>query len=832
MNLHMVKVKGFIPHIIAVVLFLIISYSYFSPLLEGKRIQQSDITHFKGMSKEVRDYRAETGEEALWTNRLFSGMPAYYVGTKYENNHTTFLEKFFMLGKAPASFLFLYLIGFYIALLLFRVNPWLSIVGAIAFGFSSYFFIIIAAGHNTKAMAIGYMAPIIASIIHTYRDKRWSGLILTGVFLALQIESKHPQITYYTLITIILFGFFELYNFWKSKQPIRFVKITLLLFIPVLLAVGSNMANLWTTYEYSDHSMRGQSELERNQENQTKGLDKDYATKWSYGIDETLTLLIPNYAGGSSQGELSEDSETYQTLINNNVPKRRAQQLIKRLPLYHGDQPFTSGPVYVGALVLFLFVFSLFILRGPLKWWILTATLLSVILAWGNNFMVVTEFFLDHVPGYNKFRTVSMTLVIAEFAIPLLAILGLKKLFNEEIEKQQFINALKYSLYILGGLCLLLILAPGIFQNFTGPSDARLPAWLAETLRDDRKSLLRQDALRSLIFILLGAAVLAGFYFKKLKQIYAIGLLGVLILIDMWNVNKRYLNEDNFASKQQVQNPYQKSKADQMILQDPAKYYRVLNLAVNTFNDASTSYFHNSIGGYHGAKMQRYQEMIDYHIQPEMQQIMSHLKNQKNPRGLDSVLNKLEVLNMLNTKYIIYNKKSAPLRNAHALGNAWFVNDYRLVPDAEAEINALDQFDPYKTAIVDQDFSDFVGEKNFQKDTAGHIRLTQYGPKHLKYDYKASQQQLVVFSDIYYPHGWNLLIDGKKTDKLFRANYILRAAVLPPGEHTIEMKFEPRSYTMGNNISNYSSIILLALFTLWIGYEFYQSIKPQKINKN
>ena len=815
------RFRKLIPHIVAIIIFIGLSYSYFSPLLEGKDIQQSDITHFKGMSKEVRDYRAETGEEALWTNRLFGGMPAYFAGTKFKNNHSTFLNKLLRLGQKPASFLFLYLIGFYIALLLFRVNPWLSIVGAIAFAFSSYFFIIIAAGHNTKAIAIGYMAPIIASIIHTYRGRLWTGLILTGIFLSLQIQAKHPQITYYTLITIILFGLFELYSFWKTKQPIRFVKLTLFLFIPVLLAVGSNMANLWTTYEYSDYSMRGQSELERNQENKTKGLDKDYATRWSYGIDETLTLLIPNYAGGSSHGSLSEESETFKTLINNNVPRQRAEQLIKNLPLYHGDQPFTSGPVYVGALVLFLAVFSLFILRGPLKWWLITATLLSIILAWGNNLMVVTDFFLDYVPLYNKFRTVSMTLVIAEFTIPLLAILGLKKLLEGKVDKPLFIKSLKYSLYIVGGLSLLLILAPGIFQNFGGPSDSRLPGWLAETLRDDRRSLLRQDAFRSLVFILLGAGVLAGFYFRKLKQSYTIALIGLLILIDMWNVNKRYLNDDNFASKQQVQNPYQKSKADQMILQDPARNFRVLNLAVNTFNDASTSYFHNSIGGYHGAKLQRYQEMIDYHIQPEMQSIMNTLNKESAGTQIDSVLQKLEVLNMLNTKYIIYNKQAAPIQNPHALGNAWFVDQYRMVPDAEAEINALDGFDPSQTAIIDQDFSQRIGDRSFSRDTSARIQLTEYSPNRLQYEYSASEEQLAVFSEVYYPEGWHMYIDGEEAN-LFRANYILRAALLPAGQHQVEMKFEPRSYYAGTTISNYSSMLLMILLLLWAGYEIYR----------
>jgi hypothetical protein len=814
--------KKLLPHLIAIVVFIVLSYSYFSPMLEGEEIKQSDITHFKGMSKEVKDYREKTGEEALWTNRMFGGMPAYYIGTKYQNNHTTVVNKILSIGEKPANFLFLYLIGFYIALLLLRINPWLSIVGALAFGFSSYFFIIIAAGHNTKALTIGYMPVIIAGIIHAYRKSILLGAILTGLFLSLQIEAKHPQITYYTAITVILYGLFELYSFWKSEKPVRFFKITLFLLIAVFLAAGSNMANLWTTYEYSKYSMRGESELERNKANKTTGLDKDYATKWSYGIDETITLLIPNYKGGSSRGELSTDSETYKTLKRNNVPEGRARQFVKNVPLYHGDQPFTSGAVYVGALVLFLFIFSLFLIKGPLKYWVLTVSLLAVMLSWGNNFMALTNFFMHYIPGYNKFRSVSMILVIVEFTVPLFAFIGLRQFFNNPPAKQQFNKALKNTIYILGGICLLFILFPGIFQNFTGNSDGQLPAWLSGAIREDRQALVRQDAFRSLIFILIGAAILWAYFNKKLKYSYTLVLLAVFILIDMWPINKRYLNDDNFTSPQEVKNPYKKSRADQIILQDQSKYYRVLNLAVNTFNDASTSYFHNSIGGYHGAKMQRYQEMIEYHIQDEMKNIIQTLKGKKvNRAKFEEVLKKQEVLNMLNTKYIIYNKQKAPIVNKFHLGNAWFVDSVSIVPDAEAEINALNNFDPSKTAIVDKDFKEYLTFDNLIKDTSGTIQLTQYEPNHLKYDYQAKRKQLVVFSDIYYPKGWKLLIDGKEAD-LFRANYVLRAAVIPGGSHKIEMKFEPKSYFMGSKISNYSSLALLILFVLVIGYEIYR----------
>ncbi|MGM0498341.1 MAG: YfhO family protein, partial [Bacteroidota bacterium] len=814
-----------IPHVIALVLFIIISYTYFTPLLEGKSIKQSDIDQYKGNSKELKEHREKTGEEALWTNRLFGGMPAYFIGTTFENNYVKKIDSLFKIGSRPASFLILYLLGFYVALLLMGVNPWLSLIGAFAYAFSSYFFIIIAAGHNTKAIAIAYMAPLIASIIYTYRRKLYLGLALTGIFLALIIKANHPQITYYAGITVIIYAIFEFFRALKEKQITRFVKISLLLLLPLVLAVGSNMGRLWTTLEYNEFSMRGESELEQDQNNQTSGLDKDYATKWSYGIDETFTLLIPNYKGGSSQGELSNESNTYKALKKNNVPTGRAKQFVKNAPLYHGNQPFTSGPVYVGALVFFLFVFSLYIVKGPIKWWVIAASVLAVMLAWGNNFMPLTNFFMEYVPGYNKFRAVSTTLVVVEFTVPLFAFLGLKQFFDNKISKEHFLKALKNSVYILGGICLLFILMPGIFQDFAGNSDGQLPGWLSEPLREDRKSLLRQDAFRSLIFILMGAGVLWAFYYKKLKYKYVIGLLGILILIDMWPVNKRYLNDENFASKQEVKNPFPKSQADQYILQDNEQYFRVLNVTVDIFNDASTSYYHNSIGGYHGAKLQRYQDMIEYHIQNEIQNVSKTLEGDNARQHLDQTLKDQEVLNMLNMKYIIYRKDARPIRNQHRLGNAWFVDDYELVPGAMDEIKALNDFDPAKTAIIDQRFEDELKEvKQLTKDTSGHISLTHYEPNHLKYEYQADSKQLAVFSEVYYPKGWKIFIDGEETE-LFRANYILRAATIPAGEHEIEMKFKPKSYYMGEKVSGYSSIILILFLIGVIGFEGYRWYK-------
>ncbi|MFW6095608.1 MAG: YfhO family protein [Bacteroidota bacterium] len=819
--------KELSPHIAAVLLFIAISYMYFTPLLEGKRIQQSDTQQFRGMAKELKDYREEKGEEALWTNRLFSGMPSFLISTSYDN-YIKPIHKSLMVGQRPASMVFLFMLSFYIALILLGVNPWLSIVGAFAYAFSSYFFIIIAAGHNTKAIAIAYMAPLIASIFYAYRKKLLLGMALTALFLSLMIRANHPQISYYALITVIIFGIFELERAIRTKTVNHFIKVTLLLLIPLLLAVSTNTGKLWSTWEYGKYSMRGESELKQENKKSGSGLDIEYATRWSYGIDETFTLLIPNYAGGASQGELSKESNTYKALQKQNVPPAQISQITKNAPLYHGDQPFTEGPVYLGALIVFLFVFSLYLVKGPVKWWILTASILAVLLAWGHNFMPLTKFFMDYVPGYDKFRTVSTTLMIVEFAVPLFAFIGLKKFIKEQPGKEKFLKILKNSVFIVGGICLFFILFPGIFQNFTGPSDGQFPGWLTEALIEDRKAILRQDAFRSLIFVLIGAGILLGYYFKKLKFTYTVLLLGLFILIDMWPVNKRYLNNDNFTSKKSVENPFPKSNADKYILQDNEQNFRVLNLTVDIFNDAGTSYHHNSIGGYHGAKLQRYQDMIENHIQSDIQNLSETLQGD-NPRDeLDKALQKQDILNMLNMKYVIYNKNSRPIENPYRNGNAWFVDDFKVVPDARNEIETLNEIDPKHTAIIHREFEEKTEELSAVKpDTTGRIKLTNYEPNHLKYEYQSDSKQLAVFSEVYYPKGWKLFVDGEETD-ILRANYILRAAILPEGNHELEMKFEPKCYYVGNKITAYGSIVLLIFFFGVIGFEIYKWYKNAK----
>ncbi len=833
-NLSFTKIK---PYIIGILIFIALSVIYFNPIIEGKSLKQGDITNFKGMSKEIVDFRNKTGQEPLWTNSMFGGMPAYQISVKYKSNLVRYIDKIFQLGLPhPANLVFLYFLGFFILLLVLKVDPWLSVLGAIAFAFSSYFFIIIQAGHNSKAHAIAYMAPVLAGIIISFRGKHILGAILSALFLSLELEAGHPQITYYLFLIIIILGITEFIYAVKQKTYIAFLKTIGVLLIAGIIALGTNITSLWLTYQYGKKTIRGKSELTFNKKNKTTGLDKDYATAWSYGKAETMTLLIPDFMGGSSQGGLSKSSETYKALTDHGVPQSKAKQYIKHLPLYWGSQPFTSGPVYIGAIVFFLFILGLFIVKGKIKWWILAAVVLSILLAWGHNFMAFTNFFLDNVPFYNKFRSVSMTLVIAELAMPLLAVLALKKLFDKNSNKKELLKSLKTSFYIVGGILLFFTLFSGLLFSFKSPNDAQYiaggyPGWLMKAIQEDRQSLLVADSFRSFIFVLLTFITLWAFISNKLKKKYTYIILTLLLLFDMWPIDKRYLNNEKsngmyvqWESKRKSKNPFQPTKADIEILKDKAPDFRVLNLAVNTFNDASTSYFHKSIGGYHGAKLRRYQEVIDHQLIPEINIFKKTLSNKPNINSLDLLLSKFSALNMLNTKYIILNPEAQPLLNSHALGNAWFVKDFELVDNADSEITALDNFDPAKTAIIDKRFKKYLQNYINGKDSLAAIRLTSYKPNHLTYRYNTSKEQLTVFSEIYYFKGWNAYIDGKLSPH-FRANYILRAMIVPKGKHTIDFKFEPKVYYVGEKISLASSIILI-LLVLGLGFvEIKKTIK-------
>ncbi len=825
--------KDVVPYLVAIVLFVVITMIYFNPLLQGKKLKQDDIINHKGMSKEITDFREKTGEEALWTNSMFGGMPAYQISVKYKSNLFRYIDKIFLLGlPRPAGYVFLYFVGFFILLLTLRVNPWLSIAGAIAFAFSSYFFIILDAGHNSKAHAIGYMAPVLAGIILTYRGKYILGGILTALFLALEIQAGHPQITYYLLIIVVILGLVELGYSVYDKQLKKFLIATGILVLVAVFAVLTHFTNLWATYEYGKDTIRGKSELTLNQENQTSGLDKDYATDWSYGIAETFTLMIPNTKGGATDA-LANNEKALDKV------DRNYKQIIAGQNQYWGDQPFTSGPVYVGAVIVFLFVLGLFIVKGRLKWILLAATVLSIMLSWGKNFMPLTDFFLDYIPGYNKFRAVSMTLVIAELTIPILAILALNKVIKNPSIINEKRNYLYISFGITGGLALLFYLFPGFFNFFStgeieemksqivryfmqqGATEAQIQGFLTrdfpaivDNLETARISIFRADAIRSFLYILIAGIVLWLYGMKKVNWPILIAIFAVIILADMTTVAYRYLNKDDFVRKSTMRQPFEKSAADKHISQDKDRNFRVLNLAVNTFNDASTSYFHKSIGGYHGAKLRRYQELIEYGISPEITRLKKLDNKNTSMQQFNALLRNSPVLNMLNTKYIIL--RTQLIFNQFALGHAWFVDDFEIVEDADAEIKAIRNFDPEKTAIIDKRFEDKLADYTASKDSLAGIELINYKPNHLRYTSNASKEQLVVFSEIYYDKGWKAFVDDKLTPH-FRVNYVLRAMIVPQGKHTIEFKFEPQVYYTGETVSLISSIILL-LFILGGAY--------------
>jgi hypothetical protein len=807
-------IKKIFPYFIAVFAFVIISLAYMNPVLEGKRLQQTDIIKHKGMSKEIFDFREKTGDEPLWTNSMFSGMPAYQISVLYNANLIRHIDTVFRMGLPfPAAMVFLYMLGFFILLMVLRVNPWLGLAGALAFGFSSYFFIIIEAGHNSKAHAIGYMAPVVAGVILAFRGKYILGGIITMLFMALEIRAGHPQITYYLMLLLLLFGIAEFVSSIRKKQLLHFFKAGSVVVVAVLIGVLTNITSLWATYEYGKETIRGATELTANQENRTSGLDIDYATQWSYGIAETGTLLIPNFHGGASGGKLTENSSVFKALVANQVPRNQAREFIKNMPTYWGSQPFTSGPVYAGAIVVFLFVFGLFLVKGPFKWWLLAATVLSILLAWGKNFQPLTDFFLHYFPGYNKFRAVSMTLVIAQFAMPLLAFTAINEIFKGERTKKELLHALKLSLYITGGFSLIFAIMPGAFFSFSSPSDAQykqsFPDWLMLAIIEDRQSMLRMDALRSLAFILLTAGLMWTLIMGKLKTSYALVGIAALVIFDMWPVNKRYLDNDDFVNKTRMERPYTKTPADELILKDNDPNFRVLNLTVDPFADASTSYFHKSIGGYHGAKLRRYQELYDHHIKRDFN---------------------MDVLNMLNTRYVIQpdeNRKPTVIPNTRALGNVWFVSEVKMVNNADEEIEALGDFDPEVTAIVDSRFSDALEGFIAEHDPASLITLIEYNPNLLKYQSNTTKDQLAVFSEIYYPHGWNAYINGEPSPH-FRANYVLRAMIVPAGKNLIEFRFEPKVYYTGEKISFASSLLLLLMVFGYAAYGIRNYLRKQE----
>jgi hypothetical protein len=800
------KIQPYLPHVVAIGIFMIVAFAYFYPVLEGKVLKANDSTVSKINSKEIQDYRVKNGKEPLWTNSIFSGMPAYLISTKYPGNLIKHVDTFLRMFKMPVSVLFLSMVGFYVLLLIFGFDPWLAMTGALAYGLSSFFFQILGAGHNTQAIALSYMPPVIGGIYYAYKRDVIKGALLTAFFLALEIQANHPQITYYAMLCLLVFGIVEFIYAYKNKSVIKFLKTSAILIIPFVIALGINFASLFTTWEYGKYSIRGKSDIVLNKnDNATSGLDKDYILYWSYGVDEIFNLLIPDYKGGSSK-PFDRNSATVKALRQNNAPPESVNQVQR----YWGTQPGTDGPHYVGAIVFFLFILGLFLVKGPEKWWLLAATLLSVMLSWGKNFMPLSDLFIDFFPGYNKFRAVTMILIIAEFCIPLLGFLALRDIFNGTTSRKEILKGLKIAAGITGGFILLVILIPGIAGSFLGSYETEYPDWLRSAIIADRKFLLRRDAFRSLIFILLSAVVILGFLFEKIRRGQAIMIIGLLIVLDLWTVDKRYLNADRFEKPAAIQKSFTPTAADAFILKDKS-IYRVLNLTVSTFNDNSpTSYFHKSIGGYHGAKLKRYQEFIDTALSKNFNLIQAVGSTAKSLEEFQGVFNSTFALNMLNTKYVIYSSDAPPLVNQRALGNVWFIEKPVIVENANKEISSLNYFNPAKEALIDIEFKDQIGRSSYPVQENEKIELISYQPDELVYRYSAHDEKLAVFSEIYYPAGWKSYIDGKEV-KYFRANFILRGMVLPGGDHEIKFAFEPASYITGNKISLASSVLLILI---------------------
>ncbi|OKL41122.1 YfhO family protein [Pontibacter flavimaris] len=785
--------RDVLPHAIAVLIFLLLTAVYFSPVLfQDKGLAQHDILQFKGGAKEIQDYRERTGEEALWTNSMFGGMPAYLIQTKFPGDWSGYIHKILTFDlPALAGNIFITLICAYILLVAMGMSSWLAIIGAVAFSFTSYNLIILEAGHNTKSLTIAYIPMVLAGLIYALRKNLWIGAALFAVGLTMNLHFNHLQMTYYMLLLVLVFAVVEIIYAIKHGTFAELLKRGVVLLVAAILAVGVNFGRLYTTAEYTEYSIRGKSELTQpnSGDGVGSGLDREYAFNWSYGVGETMTLLIPDFYGGSSSAPLDTDSETYNAFTKMGAAPAQAEQLVKQgLPMYWGPQPMTSGPVYVGAVVIFLFVLGMFIVDRRWTSWLVAGTILSIVLAWGKNFEAFNYFMFDYFPLYNKFRAVSSALVIAQITIPFLAILALWKLINERNQLKDLDKKLLLSGGITAGICLLVWLFAGTASFVSGADQQLIQAQFPiDAIRADRESMMRSDAFRSLVFILLAGGLLYFYVKNKVSATVAMAGVGILVLVDLWSVDQRYLNNGDFERRVEA-NFFQPTPADQMILQDkdPERglSYRVINLP-NPFNDARTSYFHKSVGGYHGAKLRRYQDLIDRQISK----------------------NNLEVLRMLNTRYAITGNPQQPVqRIPDALGNAWFVEEVQPVESPDAELDALTMFDAGATAVID--VKKFPIERRFFSADSANIKLTEYEPNYLKYEYEAAKEGLVVFSEIYYPAGWQAYLDGEPVEHI-RANYVLRAMEVPAGKHTIEFKFAPQSYYTGNTVSLISSIILV-----------------------
>jgi hypothetical protein len=869
-----------LPHIIAVLIFLFVVVIFFKPLLlDNKELTQSDIVHYKGVSKELQDYRAKTGNEALWTGSMFSGMPAFQVGTLYNGNLIRYINDALLLYLPhPSGILFMACACFYILMIVIGVNPFLSIAGAIAFGLSSYNLTLLEAGHNSKLSAMAFMPLVVGGLILLFRSKYKWGVILFALGLTLEIRANHLQITYYLALALGMYVFIESIFLIRDKNFNHLFKVLSFSIGGAIVALACNTSLLWSTYTYTNQTIRGASELSSNTQS-TGGLDKDYAFAWSNGKLETLTLLIPNFYGGSSNSELSSSSATAKAFEQQGASKEQASEYLKQMPIYWGSKPFTSGPFYFGAIICFLFVLGLILIKDRIKWWLLAASVLTILLSWGKNFDSFNSLFFEYLPMYNKFRTVEMILIIPQLLFSILAILTLNEIIQNKFTKEEVIRGLKISTGVTGGICLFFTLIGSGFLDFTRDTDSQFPDWLKTTLIQDRASMLKNDAWRSLAFILLASSSIWLFITDRIKSNILGAAIIILVCIDLMSVGLRYLNNDNFVPKSDYNSNFTETPVDQQILNDKSISYRVLNVAGNTFNDSRTSYYHKSIGGYSAVKLRRYQELIENQISK----------------------NNGDVIDMLNTKYLIVNagkdRGEAVQPNPSACGNAWFVDSMKVVKNADEEMNAIGpmynisslagtkifvnakpitntqvgnhdkikidtlsfdissvglqlgevdtlgimlkpnkegistltigskregatdriftvsrnyRFNPRRVAVVDEKFTAKIKSFTSEPDSSRTIQLTSYEPNHLIYKSNSTKDGLVVFSEIYYPDGWICTVDGKEAE-IIRANYVLRAMQLSPGNHTIEFKFQPKSFFVGERISMAASGLLLLL---------------------
>jgi len=829
--------KRYRQYLIPVLLFAVTAYLFTPQVLQNKVVNQSDIAAWRGMANEIIEYNKANPDEdpALWTNSMFSGMPATTISVIYDGDYTDYFYKLInkISGTRPPAYLLISLAGAFLMFLAFGINPWLSAIGAFAVTFCSYNLQIIQVGHNSKMVAIAFMPWVVAAVVYAYNKKALLGSVLFAFALSFQIKANHPQITYYLAMIILALAIAQLYSAIKEGYFKKFISVSAMLLVAGLLGIASNVNHLWPTYEYSKFTMRGGSELAQEEGKDQKGLDISYATNWSYSPEEMPNILIPNFNGGSSGGELSRKSHTYQALKSGGYSG--AEQVIKQLPLYWGPQPFTAGPMYMGALSLFLFVLGLILIKGPLRWWVAGVSMLAVMLSWGSNLLLVTEFFFKYIPLYSKFRTVSMVLVILQITIPLLAIIVLDRILKKEYDQKRLKKAFAISLAITAGLSLVFAIIPSLAGSFVSAADARLPQALHEPLINDRMSLLRADAFRSIMFILAGAAVIWFGYKGKIKQGLVFGIIALIFVADLWMVGKRYLNDDHFVKRRDFENQYALRTVDKLILQDKDPNYRVLDLSIESpFNDSHISYHHKTIGGYSPAKLQRYQDMIDNHLYREMQQIATDLKESRTIDEAQSSLGNYPVLNMLNTRYIVISAESPPLINTNAMGNAWFVTDVKVVETNTREIKMLNpaeadqEFDIRSHAVVNNSYASLI--EGYSKDTLASdeiIVLTAYSPNKLTYQYNSNSSRVALFSEIYYPAGWRAFVDGEELP-IFRANYTLRGLKLPAGSHTVEFEFKPESFTKGELYSRIASGILILLLIGVVVKEILRKRVPTK----